>query len=280
MISNKCPKKLLFVFVFAASLNSFAQGQSLLHKGDWIPKEGDFSKLNATQLDPRVRAFSYSPDVVFNLPVTVGLHTHIVVGDDEEITETPILGETIQWRVTGNAKNLYIKALKAGVATSFTFVTDKRIYQIELRSTNNPDLRVQKVYFEYPETSQSSVNVTLNNEKNKIKSALLDGENKKYQAELDSDKSFKESVGYKVSGNGSLINTEIYDDGTRTFIRMPQGLQDLPAVFILDDGKLAPVNYNVENRSSRGNRDVLVIERRAKEWVLKLGKYDVRIVKQ
>ena len=58
-------------------------------------------------LDSRIVTFAYTPDVVYQLPITVGMHTHIPLGEDEELIESPRIGETVRWRVEGNEKNIY-----------------------------------------------------------------------------------------------------------------------------------------------------------------------------
>jgi type IV secretion system protein TrbG len=269
-------QKISLVLCAIAALVSTAQAQTRNYKTE---RTSDLSSPVPMHLDPRIRTFAYNADVVFNLPISVGLHTHIVMGADEELIETPKLGETVQWRVTGNARNLYIKALKPDAVTSLTLVTDKRIYQFELRSTTRPELRIQKLVFDYPE-QEDAVNVQLGNDSKNIRAAFERQEASRKEGEVQQDELFKKSAGYRVKGNGELINVETYDDGVRTFVRMPAGVQDLPAVFLAEGASLSPVNYTVERKSISGDRDILVIERRAREWLLKLGKAEARIVRQ
>ena len=276
----KYTKKILVSFLivsFAVSVQ--AQNRQSQSKSSRAELISEFTPSVSMHLDPRIRTFSYSADQVFNLPISVGMHTHIVMGPDEELIETPKLGETVQWRVTGNARNLYIKALKDKAITSLSLVTDKRIYQFELRSTTEPELRIQKLVFDYPELEQA-VNVQLNNDGKNIRATLERQETAKRESEAQQDEQFKRSAGYKFKGVGELVNIEVYDDGTRTFVRMPAGVQDLPGVFLVDGQSLSPVNYTVERKSISGDRDILIIERRSREWLLKLGKAEARIVRQ
>ena len=88
-------------FAFGASANT--------EKTISVPMPGN--------LDSRIVTFAYTPDVVYQLPITVGMHTHILLGEDEELIESPRIGEKVRWRVEGNEKNIYIKALQPGVRT-------------------------------------------------------------------------------------------------------------------------------------------------------------------
>ena len=102
-------------------------------------------------LDSRVVTFAYTPDVVYKLNVTVGMHTHIALAPDEELIEVPRIGDKVRWRIEGNEKNLYIKATVPDTVTSLSLVTDKRTYQFELSATSKPSERIQKAVFSYPD---------------------------------------------------------------------------------------------------------------------------------
>ena len=87
---------------------------------------------------------------------------------------------------------------------------------------------------------------------------------------------------YKIEGNDEFKRMHVFDNGVQTTMRMPPGIQDLPAIFMVDaDNKLMPINYRVADRKSNTDRDVLTIERTAPRWLLKIGKsVDVKITKE
>jgi type IV secretion system protein VirB9 len=229
-------------------------------------------------LDSRVRVFAYSRDVVYTLPVTVGMHTHIELGPDEVLTEKPKLGETVQWSVSGNEKNLYVKALKERTSTSMTLVTDKRSYQFELVATTSPASRIQKAYFTYPEEEEKFAF-----ERKARVQAEADATQREMQRRKDQELApaaldpSQLNFAYRVDGDADFKPTAVFDNGTFTWMRLPKS-QDLPAVFMVDaDKKLMPVNYTVADRRGNGDRDQIIIERTAPHWVLKLGKAEVRV---
>lgn len=233
-------------------------------------------------LDSRVRVFAYSPDVVYTLQVTVGMHTHIPLGADEELIEKPKLGEVIQWRVSGNEKNLYIKALKSDTTTSMTLVTDKRVYQFELVATTKAAERIQKAYFVYPDDEERMA-FTQQVRADKASASSAAEEGRKREQELSAEPINPSNLSfYRVEGKKEYERMYAYDDGRHTWMRMPPGIQDLPAVFMVgDDGKLMPVNYTVSDRKGKDDRDVIKIERTSPKWLLKIGKaVEVKVIKE
>ena len=65
-------------------------------------------------------------------------------------------------------------------------------------------------------------------------------------------------------------------------MRMPPGIQDLPALFLVDtENKLVPINYTVADRKGHEDRDVLIIERTNPKWLLKIKKsVEVKLTKE
>lgn len=237
-------------------------------------------------LDSRIVNFAYTPDVVFQLPVTVGMHTHIPMGPGEELIETPRIGEKVRWRVEGNEKNLYIKALLPNARTSLSLVTNKRVYQFELISTTKSNERIQKAQFTYPDEEagikiawRNQVELTQNEQKAHEKH--LKDQNLAAQPIASAQLSF-----YSIhTKNEEYKRIHAYSDGLKTWIRLPPGIQDLPAVFMVerderDKEQLMPVNYTVADRADPRDRDVIIIDRSAPYWILRIGKsVEVRIAR-
>ncbi len=240
----------------------------------------DISAPVPGDLDSRVRTYAYSPDVVYTLQVTVGMHTHVQLGADEELIEKPKLGETIQWRISGNEKNLYIKALKEDTMTSLTLVTSKRTYQFELVSTKKSSERIQKAYFSYPDDDER---VQFEGRARADRTNALQASEARRLKEQELTAKPLEAAAisiYKIEGSDDFKRMHVFDDGRATWVRMPPGSQDLPVVFMIgDDKKLMPVNYTVLDRESSSDRDVIKIERTAPRWLLKLGKIEIRVTK-
>jgi type IV secretion system protein TrbG len=265
-------KLLLLIGVLTSSLSSNAQ----LHSSQVPTYSANISVPFASVLDSRVKFFAFNPDVVYTLPITVGMHTHIKLGDDEVLIDKPKLGETVQWRVAGNEKHLFIKALQPNVMTSLTLVSDKRVYQFELVSTTDSSKRVQMAYFTYPDDDER-VEISMIKRKNSIEAELKTEFNRLENIKVGqaTDPS-KLNFAYSISTDKAAFKpSAVYDDGRFTYFRLPQGTQDLPAIFMLEDGsrnKLIPINYVVKG-------DQILIERLASTFVMKLGKDEIRVTK-
>ncbi|WP_234265142.1 TrbG/VirB9 family P-type conjugative transfer protein [Hydrogenophaga sp. NFH-34] len=264
-------KKLLFTIVgtlIAAS--ALAQSTSSIS----APVPGN--------LDSRIVTFAYTPDVVFKLPVTVGMHTHIMLGQDEELVEVPRLGDKIRWRVEGNERNLYIKSTVPDTKTSLSLVTSRRTYQFELVATQKGDERVQQVAFSYPDQEESirvATRRSLEAERTMAEMAASKLRAQNLAAEpIDPSQLRFLKVTTK---NEQYARIHAYTNGIQTWIRMPNGVQDLPAVFMVsvnERGKesLMPVNYSVGDRKSILDRDALIIDRTAPIWMLQVGE-DIQV---
>lgn len=238
-------------------------------------------------LDSRIVTFAYTPDVVYRLPVTVGMHTHIALGADEELIEVPRIGDKVRWRIEGNEKNLYIKATVPDISTSLSLVTSKRTYQFELSATSKAAERVQKAVFSYPDQEEEF----------RLRTERV-GRELQHQAEAAAKAITSQNLAedtldpsslvfYKVqSEDPDLKRINAYTDGVKTWMRMPPGVQDLPAVFIVEANErgkesLMPVNYTVADRKSIRDRDVVIIDRVAPVWMLQIGKrVQVRVTKE
>lgn len=234
-----------------------------------VPMPGD--------LDSRIVNFAYTPDVVFQLPVTVGMHTHIPMGEGESLIEIPRIGEKVRWRVEGNEKNLYVKALAPNIKTSLSLVTNKRVYQFELIATRNPQERIQQAKFTYPD-EEAGIAVALSKAHNEaVESAKNKEQHLKNQNLSDMPIPSGALFFYHIhSSSEEFQRMHIYADGVKTWMRLPPGIQDLPAVFMVgldENGKeaLMPVNYTVLDKGNVRERDVIVIDRTAAEWRLRIG---------
>lgn len=239
-------------------------------------------------LDSRIRVFAYTPDVVYTLPVTVGMHTHVQLGSDERLVELPRLGETVQWKITGNAKNLYIKALRPDTQTSLTLVSDKRVYQFELRSTTNSADRIQKAVFNYPDDEDHAALTRAIDETAEaarmMEQRKAEERAKKHakEQELSPSPIHQGNLSfYQVEAKEPFDKMHVYDNGVMTWMRMPRGVQDAPAVFeVGHDGKLMPVNYVWADRRDNRDPDVIIVDRVSKKWMLKLGtNVDIKVTK-
>jgi len=266
----------IIVLALLTALSSAVQASSPSRSALNVPVPGN--------LDSRIVTFAYTPDVVYRLAVTVGMHTHIMLGADEELIEVPRIGDKVRWRIEGNEKNLYIKATAAGTNTSLSLVTSKRVYQFELVSTERASERVQKAMFSYPD-AEEQIQLRARSAENADRAAAqLQADNLRAQNISPEPIDPADLRFLNIKANDPAFNVmHAYTDGIRTYIRMPPSIQDLPAVFMVELNEneketLMPVNYTVLDRKTARDRDVIVIDRLSPVWVLQIGtKAQVRI---
>lgn len=211
-------------------------------------REIRFNASTESPLDSRIRFFAFSQDKVYDLTIKAAdQHTHIRLAPDEYLTEKPKLGDTIQWRMAGNEKNVYIKALVPGLSTSVSLVTNKRVYSLQIRSSDSVADTVQMVYWMYPDDeARFEMQGRINEATAKlaaITQAAKDARTLRPTLGLD----VNNLTTYKIEGDMPFKVRTMVADNKFTYLEIPPNTQDLPAIFIPGpDGKAIPVNYAVD----------------------------------
>ncbi len=216
--------------------------------------------------DDRIVSFTYSPDAVYPLLTQMGEGTHIQLQAGEGVTEKPVLGDTIQWRVSGGPTNLYVKPVRSGISTTLTLVTNKRTYEFFLVASDTGGKFYQQVSFVYPDDiKEVQLRAQAQAESFITEKRRLDGQ--VLTPSLDPT-SFH--YGYKITGDAPFRPIDVFDDGKKTFFRLPD-VQDLPAVFIQDDKK------HLELIVTRPQGNFIVADRIGDRFVLKLDDEEITV---
>lgn len=217
----------------------------------------------------RIVTYNYSPDIIFRLLTMPEMHTHIQLAEDEGVIELPAVGDSMQWRVSGGPRNLYVKPLRYDLATSMTLVTNKRTYQVQLVSGKSASSDAyQKVSFLYPDRD---LEIKLRKD---TEAGAAEAEKVRLADQVVAPNIDPTSLdfGFNIEGEASFKPTAVYTNGKFTFLVMPE-TQDSPAVFLLDEeNKPSLINYQVKGR-------MVVVERAAQRLLLKLGATEVHITK-
>lgn len=232
---------------------------------------GVHAELVATPLpgDSRLVQFEYHPDqtyLVLSKPKAV---TNIEFAEDEKIT-TVAAGDSKNWELTptANKKHLFVKPIYDQIETSMTVLTDKRSYQFVLRSTGAGSKWYQRVTWRRDQTMLLDLGAAVEAKEKSDREA--DSER---QSRGEAFNPEKLSFGYQITGEGEFRPLTVFDDGRFTWIKLPSGLQEMPALFAtVDDGDFQLVNYLVKG-------DYIVAQRLIAAGVLKLGKTEVRFVR-
>jgi len=227
------------------------------------------AKATPAPKENRIVTYNYSPDIIFRLLTLPELHTHIQLAEDEGVIETPVVGDSTQWRVSGGPRNLYVKPLRFDLETSMTLVTNKRTYQIQLVSGHSASGDAyQKVSFLYPDRD---LEIKLRKD---AEAGAAEAEKVRLADQVIAPNIDPTSLdfGFDIEGKASFRPTAVYTNGKFTFLVMPD-TQDSPAVFLLDEqNNPSLINYQVKGR-------MIVVERAAQRLLLKLGTVEVHVTK-
>lgn len=223
----------------------------------------------AAPKENRIVTYNYSPDIIFRLLTLPEMHTHIQLAEDEGVIETPVVGDSMQWRVSGGPRNLYVKPLRYDLETSLTLVTNKRTYQVQLVSGKSASGDAyQKVSFLYPDRDLE-IKLRKDAEAGAVEAEKVRLADQVVAPNIDPTTL---DFGFDIEGNASFKPTAVYTNGKFTFLVMPE-TQDSPAVFVLDEANNPSlINYQVKGR-------MVVVERATQRLLLKLGATEVHITK-
>ena len=229
---------------------------------------GAHAELTATPLtgDIRLVTFEYDPENTYLVLSKPRAQTHIKIPDGELI-ETVMAGDTASWDFTPtkNNRNLFIKPKYEDIQTPLTIITNKRTYQILARSTGDNRKWYQQVSWE---TEKGFVVDSPSKEDAEVEPTLRLA--KKAQEEKFQLNPEKVNYKYSVSGSAKFKPTQVFDDGKMVWVKMPDGLVELPAFFAKEGRDLVLINYVVKGK-------FVVVQQLVDRLVLKIGKEEVEV---
>lgn len=207
--------------------------------------------------DSRIITLDYDEASVVRLEGCVNFQTMVTFGKGEHI-ENVGLGDSSQWQVMPNkrADLLFVKPITAKAYSNMTVVSDKHVYNFELRAAPEEACghgrAIYELRFTYPPEPSVAAPVA------KDKPAVPTDLNALPLPE-------KRNTAYTYSGDVLLVPLRVFDDGASTYMKWADGTET-PAVYALGpDGSESIINY-----ANRG--DYLVIEQVARAFVLRRGK--------
>ena len=201
----------------------------------------DDANLVASQLN-----YEYYPESLYSVDCQVGYITDIALKPGDNVTHIAA-GDTAQWMVDsaiiGNTTHIYVKPLVKDIDTNFIITTNKHVYRLVL---NSSDFYIPIVKWNFSK------------EDAEIADAVKQAKEKREQindnkSKLDFAKTRLRNYSYEIKKKKNIETdfcpTAIYDDGIRTYIRMPKSNKyDLPVLYNVDrENKLTFVNYRVRD---------------------------------
>lgn len=216
--------------------------------------------------EPRLVVYQYDNNLTYPVVAAPGMVTDISLGADEKL-QAFALGDTVQWVPAKTDGHVFLKPTTAGLATTGTLITDKRTYQLSIRSVNAVENNWhQRVSWSYPDI------LLFERQKQADEKKAEEGDKKRIDDTVISRGVAVESLNfeYTVSGDAQFKPVTVFDDGRFTWLRM-RNVQEMPAVFLLSDGETGVlVNYQVKD-------NYIVINRLIPGALLKLGKEEIRV---
>ncbi|MDE2028057.1 MAG: TrbG/VirB9 family P-type conjugative transfer protein [Candidatus Omnitrophica bacterium] len=171
------------------------------------------------------------------------MYSKIVLQEGEKIMSAAA-GDTTRWSILpeyiGNTSSytpvVLVKPFVGGLQTSLSIITDKRDYDIIIRSVDSGDY-MPRIGFYYPQDKADSIHVGLPPDVIENQESLqpkIDMEHIKYD--------------YRIRGDRRLAwyPAGVFEDGRKVFIRMPDHVNrwQLPVFVAIDrSGETEAVNY-------------------------------------
>ena len=215
-----------------------------------------------------IQIYPWSEGALYQVYAAVGQITDIALEPGESLTGAgPIAaGDTARWIIgdtesgSGVTRRVHIlvKPTRADIVTNLVVTTDRRVYMLELRSSENPYMpAVAWAYPQPPAGQRQSVPAT---------PIIPAATARNYRYGLTGD-------------NPPWKPVAVYDDGRRVYVEFPRGIVqgEMPPIFVLGaDGEAQIVN-------SRIHQHILIVDRLFGAAELRLGSGDrqqtVRIVR-
>ena len=171
----------------------------------------------------------------------------------EKIVGEPQIGDAVRWNLApalyGHSEEatsvIVLKPQAAGLDTNLLVTTDRRAYYLRLIS--KPEDYMARVAFAYPEGDELKWQAHFA-EQREVEKQASHGRELTPAAVAVGNLCFDYTV---KGGDENLRPVRVFDDGAKTYIQMPAGVQNrqAPALVILgQDGKSELVNYRVKDQ--------------------------------
>lgn len=225
-MSRKLSRKLLLSMAFSAMCvtTSFAA----FEPGYITPHDNNLVGSNVV--------YQYDQNNQFKVRGTLGYLTDLTLGRNEKLTGI-VAGNTNDWSVSSavvdQTPHVYLKPIKKDAKpTNLIVNTNKRSYRFVIREDEHYDDVVSFSNLT-PSIDTASASIAGLTQKEKV-----EAENEAYSINRDYKYEKVQNV------RKSLVPTNIWDDGNKTYIEIPtNNLRNLPVVYSVDKkGKLSMVN--------------------------------------
>ncbi len=218
----------------------------------------------------RLKAWYYKKGHVYQLHCQTYHTTVIQLEPGEILKESPYLSETDVWRLSYgqgiqnglDTTFLMLKPDYAGLTSTLTLITDRRVYMVELKSYK--DHYMPYVSWVYPDYEDTRTAFTKwENDKKVVEE--FSGMNAEYL-------SFDYKIRHSITNKPAWTPVMVYDDGQKTYIVLDKKSLNMtiPTVF--------KKNREIVNKEVRKN--IIVINELIEKVTLRNGKQKVTVIKK
>lgn len=244
------------------------------------PEEAILEGSRSARIEPSldgyinaVQVYPYTEGALYRLYGAPGQVSDIALQAGEELISVSA-GDTVRWVVGdtrsggggGERAHVLVKPISAGLSTNLMIATDRRVYHLELESTDGSYMAA--LSWRYPEDELAQLRAENGAARAREEGTIARG---LALGDLNFD--------YRIEGDRpDWRPVRVFDDGRQVFIQMPERIAatDAPPLFVVGrDGGVELVNYRV-----RGN--YYVVDRLFSRAELRHGEKNqtiVRIVK-
>lgn len=205
----------------------------------------DYGYMNA------VHEYDYLDGAVYKIYSAPLKSTAISLQPGERVLGDAIAGDTVRWKTKLNTgmingveqQHLFIKPTRPNLHTNMTITTDRRIYHLELHSFKNTYMVSAR--WNYPQEQANNYIRQLSEKMKKEEESMatIDYQNLSFDYEVKVvRKSSRRALYWKP--------TQIFDDGQKTYIKMPESSKnrEIPSLYVLsDDNNVQIANYRYLN---------------------------------
>jgi len=169
------------------------------------------------RVDPRIKNVIYNESDVYVIHGHYGYSTHIIFAEDEVIQHVSP-GDSIAWQFNPKKNHLFMQPVEDDADTNLSVLTNKRMYNFELRSgeaanVSDPSLTFL-VQFHYPEDKL---------QRQILEQQLVEKEEKvTVKAGLDPETL---NFNYSMRGDESIAPNKVFDDGVFTYFQFDENIK-------------------------------------------------------
>ena len=259
-----------------------------LSQSDWMIFANRRSQSHVTPIDPKL-AGEVRMTYGLGIPTVVCTIVHacrIELEAGEHLEDAFVVADIARWHVewrtspTRDQTSVFVKPNHDATKTTLNIVTDRRYYDIILVPHSSE--YTTALTFNYPDTIKRQQNAKLEAERQKRETAAAAAAARKAANLVHSGKPTANGLvsadaldhNFKVLGKAPWKPVSVYADKRRMYILMPKSHRhgDMPAV-------LTSQASNVKVTVSQKNPDLLIVDRILAQFRLRVGKKEVRVVR-